>query len=304
MISKNYDLVSDLQLKTLPEPSSRPFSLSHLFSAYLHPWQTSPRYINFKMVLMAQIIDPLIWLVQNVFYSIVDCFCQRHSLFYTEWASLNHMGYYIHQFNQAANHQALFLNPLSCMLDQNGPDWNQPYQNAKSVFSRFVEHLTDDFPQENLMEQGRLRHALATKNKTMLAMLINHHHHWTVIHIHFKDNTITYVDSRGAYAGNKETEALVQQRLNQIKQWMEQLDGQSWMLRGDKGSTPSALHKCQQYDWWNCGPFVMEFTHLVANENKSYQEIDQIPFAEMQRRVHARRLRMMESLATLTVPGL
>lgn len=295
--------INNVDSVNLKQPEVRePFSIktpSHfvpVFAAYVRDLGERPAYLTFKAVLL-EVVEPLIWIVQNVFYSIIDCFAERYSLFYTELVSLDQIGRYINQFNQE-DHQALFVSPFYCMLDQNGQDWNQPHRGAKSVFDRITDDLaTQYFSNKNLMNKGQLRRSLEEKNKPLLAMLINHHHHWTVIHIDFRESTIAYVDSRGTYVGDEATEALIKSRLNQTKQWIEKLDDREWTLK-DNGKTPSALHECKQYDWWDCGPFVMELTDLVA-KNKSYQDIDQIPFAQMKNQVRARRLHMMSKLATL-----
>ena len=283
----------------LPSTSTSPPPIH--YSRYYHYLRETTRHSNFVAVVLKFTVDPLLWIIQNVFYTIRDCFISRNNLFRTERASLNHMGAYVNVFNRQENHLGLFMNPNFCMLEENGEDWNQLYKGSKSLFERITTGLSEDhFKSVDLTPNGRLRNKLKDSHKNVLAMLINvNKRHWTVIHFNFQNSTISYVDSNGANVGNEKTRKLIDARLLQAHTWIQKIDSEKWVVNHNQETkSPSMLTHRIQYDFYDCGPWVMHTTYMISKAY-SYEDICTELFKWSQLQVHARRLDMMNVVKDL-----
>ncbi len=227
-------------------------------------------------------------------------FCSPEKLRAQEQLSVTHLDRYMEAFNKSDN-GAVFLSPNFSMLEENGNNWNMPAGTSKeSYFVRLMKNFQSnnpnlDLPQNFWESPGALREALAKSNKTILALPINLStgvgRHWTVVHFNFKDNTISYLDSKHP---NKQADK-VNARLEQALQWINAMDGeQKWEIKRpvNGNSQPSILTGSHQKDFWNCGIFALHFTAL-AGRGKTYAEIEQTPFNEMYREIAGRRLEVM-----------
>jgi len=194
------------------------------------------------------------------------------------------------------------------MIEKNGgndeftkDNWNIPYRDGekKNYFERLIDNLKSENPElvNKAKKESSLREILTANQKHVLALPINVEtshlggvlkgRHWTVIHLNFKNNTIFYLDS---IKPNCQAEK-VRERLDQTLEWINKSDGKPiWKLNEHENDSPSVLATCQsQWDFFNCGIFVLLFTALVG-EKKSYEEINNFPFSTMYRLIEEKRL--------------
>lgn len=268
-----------------------------LFEEYLNQ---APTHCTFTAILIKFIVDPLVALIECLF----SCVFCKGDIGKTEQLRWDHLESAIAHFNREDN-QALFFNPNFSMLDRGGPNWNEPDPTNKenphvSLFSRLTRNAAEEhFNGIDLSQRNVLRTQLTKKNKHLLAMVLNvQGAHWTTIHFNFKDKTIAYLDSFGKDWGKPESKELIKRRLEQALVWIKQLDGEEWRLLQPEPPYASVLKERHQYDSWQCGIFTLHLTYLVAKKGMSYTQIDEIPFADMQRQLDARR-KMVREIVTV-----
>lgn len=281
-------------LPTLPAPIALP-----VISRYSEFYTSIPPRSTFKAILI-KIKDYFTFLIQQTFGKIIDLVKPSYALKYTERLTGDHMQIYVQKFNKNT-HRAIFMDTI-IMLEENGSDWNKPHDSMRPFFTRMLENFSDQFLNKaTVTEPGQLRMELKNSDKSLLAMMVNvNQKHWTTIHFDFHANKIYYLDSKGPSKQGKETNELITKRLQQALAWITKLDpSEKWEILYPEKSNPSALGKAVQHDNWNCGSLIFQFTSELGATNATpnivttLHTITDRSFAEMERRIEARRRHIM-----------
>jgi hypothetical protein len=278
--------------------------------SYINCLNQTPKHSKFVAVLLKFAVEYVACAAQFVFYAVKDVlFKNRITLFTYERLNANHLNIYFKKFNQEDN-GAIFTNPIYGILEDVGDDWSASGSRGKCHFDFIIEKMIEEnFPEIDKTKNFDLSSEMLKRNKQILAIPLNiNQRHWTVLHFNFKTKEVSFVDSKGEGSWDKKTEQKIRDRANQAASWIGkkyQILGTtpldilttgktfetnltSWMIIRPEDNT-SRIHKRLQYDKWNCGHQIIQMTYLVAKENKSYQEIESLPFEEIERQINARR---------------
>jgi hypothetical protein len=259
--------------------------------SYIHILNQTPKHSKFVAVLLKFAVEYVVFAAQSVFYAVKDIFFKnRSSLFTFERLKTSHLNIYFKKFNQEDN-GAIFTNPFWGILDGFDADWSA---GNTCHFDFIIEKMIEDnFPEVDKKEFFDLSSELLKRNKSILAIpiYIRNTHHWTVLHINFKTETVSFADSKGEASWNKKTHQKINERIDQAVTWLRNKDTHSNAYSNLKKAPicTSQIYERIQYDTWNSFYHIIQMTYLVAKENKGYQEIESLPFAEIERQITARR---------------
>lgn len=281
------------------------------FPSYINCLNETPRR-SFTVAILNKATEYVVCLAQFVYYTVKDIiFKNRVTLFTYERLTADHLNIYFQKFN-LENNGAVFTDAIFGILE-NGDDWSKPGNKGKCHFDVMVDKLLkDNFPDIDVNNCNR-GNELRKRHKHILAIPINiGQRHWTVLHIDLNHQTISFLDSKGNNVWySSTTKKLIKARMCQAQKWLNDIVkkwnfnnsdvllkaqyplGGPWILK-TSGNGDSFVNERKQYDFWNCGHFIIQMTYIAGRRecgayNPSKADPLDIPFAEMERQIQARR---------------